>query len=453
MEDTTLSQAIQPFLKYAFPLIRMVLPQLATEKLFNIQMMFGYTSMLYFFEYLYGTTVNRAVAGNPLFDTHDPYYGASKVEFEVNGVVAPGSPTTIGAASSITLTNLTEGYGLHVPVVKTGIEINFVADIGSGPQEFVAIENGTFVGTKIGVQVKDPSTGALLNILDNSTINDSFIDISTGEWQLKLDLVSNPGAFFISGENVAFTYSVANEAPDLNKDPKAIPEIELKLSNKQVNAISRKIRFRWSFETQFALKDQFGLVAESEFLNAAASEIGYGIDSANINEVRRVATDVRGNANYQFPTIPGGVSLQEHVQGLPVYLGKVSNRILTDTGRGLGNKIVAGEAVINLIMSIGAPRFVAVPMTPSRGIFKVGDLDNRWEVFWDVRMPRTEYIMLFKSNEFLRAAFVWAPWIVAFTTPTSVLDDFQGRKGVGTLYGKHVVNAKMFVLADVNSSF
>jgi hypothetical protein len=201
------------------------------------------------------------------------------------------------------------------------------------------------------------------------------------------------------------------------------------------------------------LKDQFGLVAESEFLNAAASEIGYGIDSANINEVRRVATDVRGNANYQFPTIPGGVSLQEHVQGLPVYLGKVSNRILTDTGRGLGNKIVAGEAVINLIMSIGAPRFVAVPMTPSRGIFKVGDLDNRWEVFWDVRMPRTEYIMLFKSNEFLRAAFVWAPWIVAFTTPTSVLDDFQGRKGVGTLYGKHVVNAKMFVLADVNSSF
>jgi len=429
MENTTEIAAIQPFLKYAFPLIRMILPQLATEKLFNIQMMFGPVSNIYFFEYLYGTTTGKVTAGDTLFDNHDPFYGASRVDLEVNGV---------GNGTGTVNDTMPGNNKLHVPVLVEGVEITFV----SGNQEYKAVTTGTVTGNQ--AFLGDPPGQS--NIVDGAS---SYVNISTGAWQITL----TGNNTFASGKDILFTYFVDNEAPDLNTNPAAIPEIELRMTSKQVQAISRKIRFRWSFESQFALKDQFGLLAETEFLNAAAAEIGYGIDSANVNEVRRNATDVRGNGTYQFPNVPSGVSLQEHVQSLPVYFSKASNRILTDTGRGIGNKIVAGEAVINLVQSIGVPRFVAVPVTPSRGIFKVGDLDNRWEVFWDVRFPRHEYLVIYKSDEFLRAAFVWAPWIVAFTTPTSVLDDFQGRKGVGTLYGKHIVNAKMFVLANVNNAY
>jgi len=400
LEESTFSSAINVFQKFAFPLIRAVLPELATEKLFNIQTMFGPTSNIFYFDYVYGTTTGTVTAGQSLFENNDPTYGNSEISLE-NGPVGNGVQTLFV-------------YNLDHTNVLAG-----TVTLTDGVQISTDDANGNLVGDGVG------------------TINYATGAVSV-TWGLAI----------ASGINIEASYSVDTEG-----NTNGIPEVDLVLTTKPVQAQSKKIRFRWSFEAQFSLRDQFGLEAESELLNAAGAEIGYGIDIVNIQNVQRVAIDKRNDVNFQFTLQPPtGVSRQEHYQGFPYYLIKISNLILTESGRAIGNRVVGGDYFTSVVENIGAPRYVATPYDPSRGVHEIGTLDNRWICFRALFMNVNEYLVLYKSDDFLRAGYVWAPWITAFTTPTAILDDFAGRKGIGSLFGSKVVNNLMFVRASFNTA-
>ena len=397
LDENTKSTAIQSFDKFAFPIIRAVLPALATERLFNIQPMYGPTSQIFYFDYVYGTTTGAVTAGQRLFENFDPNYGDNIIENESVGTgngSNPQSTATLG----------------HTPVVA-----------------------GTYNMTDGSQTITDDGNGNLVGDVDGGGTN--TINYTSGAVSFKF------AAAVTNADPIEASYMVDTEANE-----SGIPEVDLLLTSKPVSARSKKIRFRWSFESQFALRDQFGLEAEAELLNAAGAEIGYGIDAVNVDTVKRAAIDKRLDTDFQFPkTIPNAVSRLEHYAGFPYFLIKGSNYILTVSGRAIGNKLICGENVASIIETLGSPRFASEKINPSRGIHFIGTLDNRWEIFRDVRMNADEMILLYKSDEFLRAAYVWAPWITAFTTPTTILDDFQGRKGIGSLYGQKIVNSKMFL--------
>jgi hypothetical protein len=52
--------------------------------------------------------------------------------------------------------------------------------------------------------------------------------------------------------------------------------------------------------------------------------------------------------------------------------------------------------------------------------------------------------MGYKGGTFLEAGYVYAPYIPLYTTPMIVLDDFVGRKGLATQYGKKMVNPRFY---------
>lgn len=393
MQESTFASAINVFQKFAFPLIRAILPELATEKLFNIQTMFGPTSNIFYFDYVYGTTTGTVSAGQSLFENYDATYGNSEIDLEVDA-------TADGIKQSFTFTLD------HQPVLAGTLQIT------DGSQILTDDGNGNLVGD------------------GNGTVN-----YTSGA------VVANFNAVPASGDDITSSYSVDTEG-----NTNGIPEIDLVLTTKPVSARSKKLRFRWSFEAQFALRDQFGLEAESELLNAAGAEIGYGIDIVNVQNVQRVAIDKRADATYQFAiTPPSGVSRQEHYQGFAYYLVKASNYILSQSGRAIGNRVVGGDNFTTVVETIGKPRFEAKVYDASRGVHEIGTLDNRWICFRALFMDSNEYIVLYKSDDFLRAGYVWAPWITAFTTPTAILDDFQGRKGIGSLFGQKIVNPNMYI--------
>jgi hypothetical protein len=148
----------------------------------------------------------------------------------------------------------------------------------------------------------------------------------------------------------------------------------------------------------------------------------------------------------QFDRVPGtGISFTEHKHGIIDTFIKASSKILNQSGRAIGNWIVMGENVSNILESL-APRFKSVGKVPAtRGILYLGTLDGRWEIFKDMRMAADEWLMGFKSDSFMHAGYVWCPWIIGFTTPTVYLDDTAGRKGIGSLYGQKIVNAKFYL--------
>ena len=78
------------------------------------------------------------------------------------------------------------------------------------------------------------------------------------------------------------------------------------------------------------------------------------------------------------------------------------------------------------------------------GVIHIGTLNGRWKVFKDPYFARSKMISGYKGNSFLETGYVYAPYIPMFVTPTVTLDDFVVRKGIGTLYGKKVVNSKFY---------
>jgi len=408
MDEATKTTALANFDRYAFPLIRAVIPTLATNKLFSIQQMFGPTSQIFYFDPVYGSTRGSVTAGQKMFENHDPHYGDSIIDLEVIGT---GDGATVQFTCHL-------GY---IPVVPGTLTI-------------------TAPGDAADMTVTDDGNGNIIGDVAND--GDKTINYNTGEVKVKFS------AAVSTNNSIEAQYNVDTEA---NED--GIPQVDLVLTSSPVIARSKKLRMRWSLESQYALRDNLGLDAEAELVTATGAEIAYGIDSVNVDNVKSIALDKRLDTDFQFDRkTPTGVSFTEHKHELVDYLIKGSDYILQQSGRAIGNWVIGGSTFCNIIESL-APRFKPAAVIPAtRGILELGVLDGRWTIFKDLRMQTDEYLIGFKGEQFLFAGYVWAPWITAFTTPTSVLDDMQGRKGIGSLYGQKIVNPKYYLRMKVVKS-
>lgn len=400
--EAVVSSAIATYDRFAFDLIRTILPEMASERLFSVQSMFGPTSQVFYFDYLYGTTTGKVTAGSKLFENLDPHYGESDIDFE---------QVAVGAGVI-----LVQGSLDYAPIVP-----------GT-----VTITDGTQV-------ISDDGAGALVGDVDGGGTN--TINYTSGAIDVSF---TNAVA---QGVVIEASYSIDSEGNEAG-----IPEIDFVLTSSPVIARSKKLRTRFSLEAQFSLRATMGLEAEAEAVTAMGAEIAYGLDSVNIDNVKRVALDKRADTEFQFDrTKPSGVSYQEHKHELVDFFIQGSSYILSQSGRAIGNKVLMGENVSNICEGL-VPRFQPVAIRAARGVHFIGVLDGRWECFKDLRMDKDEYMILFKGEEFLFAGYVFAPWILAFTTPTVVLDDMQARKGMGSLYGQKLINNKYYLRMKIIKS-
>ena len=67
-----------------------------------------------------------------------------------------------------------------------------------------------------------------------------------------------------------------------------------------------------------------------------------------------------------------------------------------------------------------------------------------------------EGLMGYKGRDFVRAGYIFAPWILLYSTMLITLDDFVSRKGFASQYGKKMINNKFYSklkLSGFSSSF
>lgn len=83
------------------------------------------------------------------------------------------------------------------------------------------------------------------------------------------------------------------------------------------------------------------------------------------------------------------------------------------------------------------------------GVVYTGTLQGRWKCFKDPYITAGNLITGYKGNTFLETGYIYAPYIPLYVTPTITLDDFIVRKGLGTLYGKKVVNSRFYAKGTV----
>lgn len=409
LDETTKAISVGDFQKYAFPLVRAIFPELVANSLVSVQPMMGPTSLIFYLDFVYGSTKGNVQKGTKVFDSiglgpNNPSYSSGLIEEEGIGT----------GAGNVKQYQPTLSY---VPIRAGSLTVT------DGTQIVTDDGNGGLAGD--GAGTINYQTGALdVTFTDNVALGTAVL----ATYEYDLEGQSN------------------------------IPEIDLILTSSPVVAKPRKLKSKWSLEAAFNLRSLHGLEAEVELSSAVGAEIRFEIDREIINDLTRVVpaqnfAPVWSKSKYFTDSDPYNspgtgaattVGLTEQYLSITNQFVVGSNKIFQSTGRAVGQWIVMGLGVADVVETL--PGFMATPGVPNgmtKGVYNAGTLNGRWTIFKDPFYPSNEWLMGYKGTTFLEAGFVYAPYIPLYTTPLIVLDDFIGRKGMATQYGKKVVN-KLF---------
>lgn len=409
LDETTKAISIGDFQKYAFPLVRAIFPELVANQLVSVQPMLGPVSQVFYLDFIYGTSKGAVARGQKVFDSiglgpNNPYYSSPLVEGETIGT---GTGNQAQFTPNLTYTPIRAGS--------------------------VTITDGTSV-------VTDDGNG---NLQGDGT---GTIDYTSGA--VDVTFANNPA----SAMAVTATYEYEMEG---NSN---IPEIDLILTSSPVIARPRKMKARWSLESAFNLRNLHGLEAEVELTSAVGAEIRFEVDREIILDLsnavpsfnlapawskRKVFVDTDSYTTASGATDTVGYT--EHLLSMVNQFVVAGNKIFGSTGRATGQWVVMGLEVANIVETL--PGFVPVPGMPNgltKGVYMAGTLNGRWAMYKDPFYPGNQWLMGYKGGTFLEAGYVYAPYIPLYTTPMIVLDDFVGRKGLATQYGKKMVNPRFY---------
>jgi len=408
MDETTRLVNVGDFQKYAFNMVRALFPSLALHEFASVQPMAGPVSLVFYMKFIYNVTKGTARAGQDVVENPNESYSSETIDVEVIG-------TGTGSEDQFS------GYLAFTPIKPGTIQIT--ADWASGT-----------------LAVTDDGNGNLVGDVDAS----STINYETGQFAINFSQDVSAGA------PVNVTYSYDAEAND------SLGEVDLTLTSSPVSAVTRKLRTRWSVEAQQDLKNLHGLEAEMEQVAGITSELKFEIDREGVRDIKNSAS----NSVAAFSQTPdSGISFTEHKLLFVNKLLQASNQIFIATQRAVGTWINAGVNVASLVESL--PGFVGQPKPPNtRGIYKTGRLNNQWDIWKDPTYPgaarnsidNNGYLMGYKGQSMWEIGYIFAPYILAFTTPTVMLDDFIARKGIASRYGKKVIDGRFFCTSTVSGS-
>jgi hypothetical protein len=226
-----------------------------------------------------------------------------------------------------------------------------------------------------------------------------------------------------------------------------VPDIDLQLTSAPVQARTRKLRTRWSLEAAQDLRNLHGLEAEVEQVAAISNELKFEIDREIIDAMKSIAV----NSVTAFSKTPGGgISFTEHKLFFVDKLIEASNKIFQSTQRATGTWVICGINVASLIESL--PGFVPSPRPKgTRAVYKCGVLNGQWEIWKDPNYGINDYLMGYQGDSMWEVGFIFAPYILAFTTATIMLDDFIGRKGMASRYGKKAIDGRFYCTGSVTA--
>lgn len=406
LTETVRTTLIGDFEKYAFPLVRAIFPELIANQLVSVQPMNGPVSLVFYMDYVYGTSKGAVTRGSRMFDSiglgsSNPNYSSETVENEVLDT----TDRAINAAFTPTFA-------------------------------FVPIRPGTVIITDGTLRITDDGNGNLVGDIGSGGTN--TIDYNSGVSSFSFG--TDPAA----PVSATYEYDMENNS--------ALPEVDLVLVQSPVIAKPRKLKTNWSLESGFNLRTLHGLEIETELTSAVGSEIRFEIDREVVDRISKIAA---AGSDFDAGSV-GAESYSERKLAFVDTIVSHGNKIFAQTGRASASWIMVGINVANIIEAL--PGFVRIPVGAMvKGPHKAGRLNGNWDVFKDPfgfgtgATPYNNFMCGYKGTEFLEAGLVYAPYIPLYTTPTVVLDDFKARKGLATQYGMKVVNPKFYTSGKVTT--
>ena len=215
-------------------------------------------------------------------------------------------------------------------------------------------------------------------------------------------------------------------------------KINVQILKQVVEAKTRKLSARWTFEAAQDAQSMHGLDVEAEIMAALAQEITVEIDQEILASLRSLS----GNTyNYNQSTVSGTATFvgDEHA-ALAVVINRAANLIAQRTRRGAGNWAVVSPAALTVLQSATTSAFART----TEGTFEaptntkfVGTLNGAMKVYVDGYAADTQDVLVgYKGSSEADAAAFYCPYVPLMSSGV-VLDPstFEPVVGFMTRYG------------------
>jgi hypothetical protein len=291
----------------------------------------------------------------------------------------------------------------------------------------------------VGVQPMTGPVGQIhtLRVRYANTLNDTSAantDVSAGEEALspfKIAQAYSAG----TGTAAQSNYTAANTA---SLESTGGRQISVQILRQAVEAKSRKLQARWTFEAAQDAQSQHGIDVEAEIMAALAQEITAEIDQEILLSLSSLATT---EYTYNQATVSGTATFvgDEHA-ALAVLINRVANLIAQRTRRGAGNWAVVSPAALTVLQSATTSAFART----TEGTFEaptntkfVGTLNGAMRVFVNTYAQDTQPVLVgYKGSSETDAAAFYCPYIPLMSSGV-VLDpaSFEPVVSFMTRYG------------------
>ena len=264
---------------------------------------------------------------------------------------------------------------------------------------------------------------------------------------------ADDGTNVVAGEEALSPFKIAAgySGNDSDSAPKATSTAQLEgapgrrmsiqILKAPVEAKSRKLSARWTFEAAQDAQAQQGIDIEAEIMAALAQEITTEIDQEILASLRSLATV---EEEYDQSLVSGTATFvgDEHA-ALAIQINRVANKIAQRTRRGAGNWAVVSNQALTILQSATTSAFART----TEGTFEaptntkfVGTLNGAMRVYVDAYRPDNDddnqVLIGYKGSSEADAAAFYCPYIPLMSSGV-VLDPttFEPVVGFLTRYG------------------
>jgi hypothetical protein len=214
--------------------------------------------------------------------------------------------------------------------------------------------------------------------------------------------------------------------------------INVQILKQVVEAKTRKLSARWTFEAAQDAQSMHGLDIEAEIMAALAQEITVEIDQEVLASLRSLAAT---DFTYDQAAVSGTATFvgDEHA-ALAVLINRSANLIAQRTRRGAGNWAVVSPAALTVLQSATTSAFART----TEGTFEaptntkfVGTLNGAMRIYVDSYASDTQAVLVgYKGSSEADAAAFYCPYVPLMSSGV-VLDPatFEPVVGFMTRYG------------------
>jgi len=267
----------------------------------------------------------------------------------------------------------------------------------------------------VGVQPMTGPVGQIhtLRVRYAQSLTDQSIaatSVTAGQEALSPFTIATAYSTVPTAQTVATGYTGNNTA---NMEGTGGKQISVQILKQAVEAKTRKLQARWTFESAQDAQAMHGIDVEAEIMAALAQEITAEIDQEILLSLRTLAAT---EFTYNQATVSGTATFvgDEHA-ALAVLINRVANLIAQRTRRGAGNYAVVSSASLTVLQSATTSAFART----TEGTFEaptntkfVGTLNGAMRVFVDsYASDSTAVLVGYKGSSEADAAAFYCPYI------------------------------------------